>query len=97
MVEEAETQLREGIQHNKRDPELNLFYAQFLSKTGRPKQADKHFKISLKSNPDNPRAHFSYGIHLSSHGLKEKAREHLEMAASIDGQYESLIEQILSL
>ena len=94
---EAETQLRQGLRDNPKDPELHLYYAQFLSRTERPQLADQHFQSSLKFNPNNHRALFSYGVHLSSHGIKDKARELLERAIELDPMYGELIEQILSL
>ena len=94
---EAEKLLRRGLRDNRKDPELHLFYAQFLSRTDRPKLADKHFKSSLKHNPDNLRALFSYGVHLSNYGMKEKALELLERVAELDNQYQSLISAIIDL
>jgi predicted Zn-dependent protease len=84
---EAEKHIKRGLRDNRRDPELHLYYAQFLSRTDRPKLAIKHFKSSLKHNPDNLRALFSYGIHLSNHGMKEQAQELLERVAELDNKY----------
>lgn len=58
-------------------PVVNNAYALFFSMEGEPKQAEKHFKRALKSDPDFSQARNNYAAYLFEHERYDEAVEQL--------------------
>ncbi len=82
QLETAEDILKKALQKEPRNSVLNYTKAILKLRLGEKKQAEKHFRIAVKSNPNNSRAAHDFGFYLCGHDQRTEGIKMFDLAIS---------------